>query len=196
MRMDKFTTAFQDALADGQSIAIGRGQQMIEPLHVMRALLNQEHGSITPLLTQGGVNVNQLMSKLEEALDRLPQVEGNEGEVHVSPDLARLLNISDKLSQKKGDSFISSETFLLACLENKNALADILQQAGLNKTKLNTAIEKIRGGKRVESPNAEETRGALGKYTIDLTQRAEVGKLDPVIVRDDEIRRTIQVRQR
>ncbi|AOV17874.1 ATP-dependent chaperone ClpB [Acidihalobacter aeolianus] len=196
MRMDKLTSKFQMALADAQSLAVGRDHQFIEPLHLMRALLDQEGGTVRPLLTRAGVNVNQLRTHLDEALDGLPVVEGVAGEVHLSNDLIKLLNITDKLAQKRQDAYISSELFVLAALEGKGHLHDLLSQAGAVHGALEKAIEEVRGGSKVEDPNAEEQRQALEKYTIDLTERAEQGKLDPVIGRDEEIRRAIQVLQR
>ncbi len=196
MRMDKLTGKFQAALADAQSLALGGDQQFIEPVHVMTALMDQEGGTVRPLLTQCGVNVNALRSVLAQMLARLPKVEGIGGDVQISSDLLRLLNLTDKLSQKRGDQFITSEMFLLAALEDKAALGAELRKAGLNAETLAVAIDKVRGGQKVDDPNVEEQRGALQKYTIDLTARAEQGKLDPVIGRDDEIRRTIQVLQR
>jgi ATP-dependent Clp protease ATP-binding subunit ClpB len=194
--MDKLTGKFQAALADAQSLALGGDQQFIEPVHVMTALMDQEGGTVRPLLTQCGVNVNALRSVLAQMLARLPKVEGIGGDVQISSDLLRLLNLTDKLSQKRGDQFITSEMFLLAALEDKAALGAELRKAGLNAETLAVAIDKVRGGQKVDDPNVEEQRGALQKYTIDLTARAEQGKLDPVIGRDDEIRRTIQVLQR
>ena len=196
MRQDKFTSKFQMALADGQSLALGRDHQFIEPVHLMQALLDQEGGSVRPLLDKAGANLNALRSQLGQALDRLPTVEGTGGDVHASNDLARLLNLTDKLAQKRGDQYISSELFVLAALEDKGPLGTILRNAGVVKGALERAIEEVRGGEKVTDPNAEESRQALEKYTIDLTERAEQGKLDPVIGRDDEIRRTIQVLQR
>jgi ATP-dependent Clp protease ATP-binding subunit ClpB len=194
--MDKLTGKFQAALADAQSLALGGDQQFIDPVHVMTALMDQEGGTVRPLLTQCGVNVNALRSVLAQMLARLPKVEGIGGDVQISSDLLRLLNLTDKLSQKRGDQFITSEMFLLAALEDKAALGAELRKAGLNAETLAVAIDKVRGGQKVDDPNVEEQRGALQKYTIDLTARAEQGKLDPVIGRDDEIRRTIQVLQR
>ncbi|HIE55098.1 MAG TPA: type VI secretion system ATPase TssH, partial [Chromatiaceae bacterium] len=196
MRMDKLTSKFQMALADAQSLAVGRDHQFIEPVHLLVAMLDQEGGSIRHLLTQASINVNQLRSSLGEMLDRLPTVQGAEGEVHISNDLNRLLNVTDKLAQQKGDQYISSELFLLAAIEDKGALGETLRKSGLTKGVLEQAIEQMRGGKAVDDPNAEDQRQALEKYTIDLTERAEQGKLDPVIGRDSEIRRTIQVLQR
>jgi len=197
MRMDKLTTKFQIAIADAQSLAVGRDHQFIEPLHIMTALLDQEGGSIANLLLKAGVNVNHLRSQLQQELERVPQVHGAGGDVQVSQDTVRLLNLTDKLSQKRKDSFISSELFLLASLEEKKAkLGNILRTAGASKGVLEQAIDELRGDQKVDNPDAEEQRQALQKYTIDLTERAEQGKLDPVIGRDDEIRRTIQVLQR
>ncbi|SEL23789.1 ATP-dependent Clp protease ATP-binding subunit ClpB [Ectothiorhodospira marina] len=196
MRMDKFTSKFQSALADAQSLAVGRDHQMIEPVHMMIALLDQEGGSVRPLLSQAGVNVNLLRSQLGEALERLPRVEGTGGDVHLSNELGRLLNLCDKLAQSRKDQFISSELFVLAALEAKGALKDLLHKAGASQDAVNKAVDQLRGGQRVEDANAEDQRKALEKYTIDLTERAEQGKLDPVIGRDEEIRRTIQVLQR
>jgi ATP-dependent Clp protease ATP-binding subunit ClpB len=193
---DKFTSMFQSALAGAQSLALGRDHQFIEPVHLMLALLDQQGGSVRPLLDKAGANVNVLRSQLGEAIDRLPKVEGTGGEVHVSNDLSRLLNLSDKLAQKRGDQYISSELFVLAALEDKGPLARILRDAGVIKGALDKSIDEVRGGEKISDPNAEEQRQALEKYTIDLTERAEQGKLDPVIGRDDEIRRTIQVLQR
>ncbi|RZU99129.1 ATP-dependent chaperone ClpB [Spiribacter vilamensis] len=197
MRTDKLTTKFQMALADAQSLAVGRDNQMIEPEHLTLAMLDQEGGGVRHLLQQAGVNVNLLRSQLGNAVDRLPTVTGDGGEVHVSNDLNRLLNLTDKRAQKRGDSYVSSELFLLAALEDgKTRLGEALKQAGGNKAALEQAIDTTRGGENVDDPNAEDQRQALEKYTIDVTERAEQGKLDPVIGRDEEIRRTIQVLQR
>ena len=197
MRMDKFTSKFQMALADAQSLAVGRDHQYIEPTHVMVALLDQEGGSVRHLLTHADVNVNKLRSALGEHLNRLPQVEGQAGDVHISQDLARVLNVMDKIAQKRKDSYISSELFVLAVLEDaRSAVGKILTEAGASKGAVEKAIDSVRGGQTVNDPNAEEQRQALEKYTIDVTERAEQGKLDPVIGRDDEIRRCIQVLQR
>src|SRR3989338_4682949 len=196
MRMDKLTTKFQQALAEAQSLALGRDHQFIEPAHVMAALLDQEGGTTRHLLTRADVNVNALRSKLSQALDRLPKVEGAGGEVHISNDLSKLLNLTDKYAQKRGDQYISSELFVLAALEDAGELGKLLKQAGLSKNGVEGAIEALRGGQKVEDPGAEETRQALQKYAIDITERAEQGKLDPVIGRDEEIRRVIQILQR
>lgn len=196
MRTDRFTSKFQLALADAQSLAVGRDHQFIEPVHLMLALLNQENGTVRPLLAQAGVDIHQLRSRLGEAIDRLPRVEGNGGDVHISNDLSKLLNVTDKLAQKRQDQFISSEIIILAALEQKGPLRELLIQAGCDKKTMEHAIDTLRAGQKVDDANAEDQRQALEKYTIDLTARAEQGKLDPVIGRDQEIRRTIQVLQR
>jgi ATP-dependent Clp protease ATP-binding subunit ClpB len=196
MRHDKLTTKFQMALADAQSLAVGRDHQFIEPAHVMVALLDQQGGGVRHLLTQANVNVNALRSQLGVALDELPQVQGTDGDVQISNELGRVMNLMDKLAQKRNDEYISSELFVLAALEAKGRVGELLKANGADKTALESAIDKMRGGESVDDPNAEEQRQALEKYTIDLTERAEQGKLDPVIGRDDEIRRTIQVLQR
>jgi ATP-dependent Clp protease ATP-binding subunit ClpB len=194
--MDKLTSKFQQALADAQSMALGKDHQFIEPLHVMLALLDQEGGSIRPLLMQAGVQVNSLRNSLLDEIDRLASVSGAGGDVQISNELNRILNLTDKLAQKRQDAFISSELFLLAALENRGTLQSLLKNAGLNSKEVEQAIDKLRGGQNVNDANAEDQRQALKKYTINLTERAEQGKLDPVIGRDDEIRRTIQVLQR
>ncbi len=196
MRMDKLTTKFQMALADAQSLALGQDNQYIEPVHLMTALLDQEGGSLRHLLSRAGAKVDKLRSSLGEQIERLPKVEGAGGDVHLSQDLNRLLNLTDKLAQKRGDQYITSELFLLAALEDKGPLAALLGQADVVKGAVEKAIEELRGGKTVDDANAEDTRQALERFTVDLTERAEQGKLDPVIGRDDEIRRTIQVLQR
>ncbi|HET7266674.1 MAG TPA: ATP-dependent chaperone ClpB [Oleiagrimonas sp.] len=196
MRMDKLTSRFQQALADAQSLAVGRDHNMLEPVHVMLALLDQQGGSTTPLLSQAGVNVPLLRQKLDEALTALPSVAGQEGNINVDNALNRLLNLTDKLAQKRGDAFIASELFVLAALDDKGVVGRALKDAGANKAGIEAAIDKVRGGENVQSENAEDQRHALEKYTIDMTARAESGKLDPVIGRDEEIRRTIQVLQR
>ncbi|AKF39362.1 ATP-dependent chaperone ClpB [Yersinia enterocolitica] len=196
MRLDRLTSKFQLALADAQSLALGRDNQFIEPLHLMSALLNQDGGTVRPLLTSVGINVASLRSDIEQALGRLPQVEGTGGDVQPSNELVRVLNLCDKLAQKRADKFISSELFVLAVLEDRGTLTDMLKAAGATKDKINKAIEDMRGGDKVDDQGAEDQRQALKKFTIDLTERAEQGKLDPVIGRDEEIRRTIQVLQR
>jgi ATP-dependent Clp protease ATP-binding subunit ClpB len=196
MRMDKLTSKFQSALGEAQSMALGMDNAFIEPAHVMKALLDQDGGSVHAILTEAGVNISSLRSQLDSAMQRLPKVEGTQGEMHVSNDLNRLLNQTDKIAQKRKDQYISSELFLLAAIEDSGALGDVLRKAGANLQSLENAINKERGGKKVDDPNAEDQRRALEKYTIDLTARAEQGKLDPVIGRDAEIRRTIQVLMR
>jgi ATP-dependent Clp protease ATP-binding subunit ClpB len=196
MRMDKLTSKFQMALADAQSLALGRDHNYIEPVHVMVALLDQEGGTVRHLLTQADVNSNLLRSQLGEWLDRLPTVQGTAGDVHISNDLNRLLNLTDKLAQQRKDQYISSELFVLAAADDRGELGNLLRTAGASKGVVERAIDNVRGGQQVNDPNAEDQRQALEKYTIDLTERAEQGKLDPVIGRDDEIRRTVQVLQR
>ncbi|WP_027490830.1 ATP-dependent chaperone ClpB [Rhodanobacter sp. OR92] len=196
MRMDKLTSRFQQALADAQSLAVGRDHNMLEPVHVMAALLAQQGGSTAPLLTQAQVNVPLLTQRVNDLLERLPKVSGQEGNINLGNDLNRLLNLTDKLAQQRGDQFIASELFVLAALEDKGELGAALKAAGATRANLEAAIEQLRGGEKVQSENAEEQRQALEKYCIDLTARAESGKLDPVIGRDEEIRRTIQVLQR
>ncbi len=196
MRMDKLTSRFQLALGEAQSTALGRNHQFIEPVHLMLAMLDQDGGSIRHLLTSAGVNANRLRSAIGEALDRLPQVEGNQGEIHISNDLGKLLNVTDQVAQKRKDQYIASELFVLAALDDKGTLGKLLREAGASKNGIEKAIENMRGGQSVDDPNAEDQRQALEKYTIDVTERAEQGKLDPVIGRDEEIRRAIQVLQR
>jgi ATP-dependent Clp protease ATP-binding subunit ClpB len=196
MRMDKLTSRFQQAIADAQSLAVGRDHNVIEPVHLLAALLDQQGGGTRPLLTQAGVNVPLLRERVGEALEKLPKVSGQAGSVNVGNDLARMLNLTDKLAQQRGDAFIASELFLLALLEDGSEAGRAFKAAGANKPRLETAIEAVRGGEKVQSENAEDQRQALEKYCIDLTARAESGKLDPVIGRDEEIRRTVQVLQR
>ena len=196
MRMDKLTTRFQQALQDAQSLAVGKDHAVIEPVHLLAAMLEQDGAALGGLLGKAGADLKRLRSELGGALDRLPTVEGAPGEVHMSSELGKALNITDKLAQKRGDAYISSELFLLALLETHGETAKLLERCGAVKGAIEQAIDELRGGAAVEDPNAEDTRQALGRYTIDLTERAEQGKLDPVIGRDDEIRRTIQVLQR
>jgi ATP-dependent Clp protease ATP-binding subunit ClpB len=196
MRMDKLTTKFQEALADAQSLAVGRDNQFIEPAHLMAALIEQRSGTVRPLLEKSGVNLPKLRTELSAQLDRLAKVEGNAGEVLIGNELSKLLNVTDKLAQKRNDQFISSELFALAACEDRGELGRLLKSAGASAKALERAIEEVRGGAKVEDAGAEENRQALEKYSIDLTERASAGKLDPVIGRDDEIRRTIQVLQR
>ncbi len=195
MRMDKLTSRFQQSLSDAQSLAVGRDHQFLEPAHVMLALIDSQGGTVRPLLAKAGADVNKLRSELGAILDRMPKVEGTPGEVHVSNDLTRVLNVTDKLAQQRGDEFIPSELFVLAAFEDRT-LAKLFRDTGVVRGALEKAIDEVRGGEKVTDPNAEESRQALEKYTIDLTARASSGKLDPVIGRDDEIRRTIQVLQR
>lgn len=196
MRMEKLTSKFQMALSEAQSLAVGLDNQFIEPAHVLVAMLDQEGSGVRGLLTKSGANVNLLRSQLGDTLDRLPKVEGAGGEVHISNDLTRLLNMTDKLAQKRADQYISSELFVMAAIDDKSPLVEVLKHAGAIRGAVEKSIDELRGGQQVNDPNAEETRQALEKYTIDLTERAEQGKLDPIIGRDDEIRRTIQILQR
>jgi len=196
MRFDKFTTKFQQAVSDAQSLAVGNDQQFIEPLHLLLALLNQEDGGTASLLARAGVNVGGLKAQLAKAMERLPKVEGHGGEVSIGRDLANLLNITDKEAQKAGDQFIASEMFLLALTQDKGEAGRLLKDAGLNRKALEEAVKAVRGGGNVASQDAEGQREALNKYCLDLTERARQGKLDPVIGRDDEIRRAIQILQR
>ena len=196
MRIDKLTSKFQMALADAQSLAVGQDHQFIEPVHVMVALLDQQGGSVRGLLTKSGVNVNLLRSQLGDAIDRLPKVEGAGGEVHIGTELTKLFNMTDKLAQQRNDQYISSELFVLAAMDEKSPLKAAMEQAGAVRGAIEKAIDDLRGGAQVNDPNAEDTRQALEKFTIDVTERAEQGKLDPIIGRDDEIRRTIQILQR
>ncbi|MCB1957567.1 MAG: type VI secretion system ATPase TssH, partial [Rhodocyclaceae bacterium] len=196
MRFDKLTTKFQQALSDAQSIAVGNDQQFIEPLHLLKAMIAQDDGGTASLLQRAGVNLAPLATAIDQAIGRLPRVEGHGGEVQVGRDLANLLNVTDKESQKRGDQFIASEMFLLALAEDKGEAGRLLKQHGLARKPLEAAIEAVRGGASVGSQDAEGAREALGKYTLDLTERARHGKLDPVIGRDDEIRRAIQILQR
>ncbi len=196
MRFDKFTTMFQQAFADAQSIAVGNDQQFIEPQHLLLALLNQAEGGTSSLLSRAGANVAPLKAALEKALDRLPKVSGHGGEVSVGRDLSNLLNLTDKEAQKAGDQFIASEMFLLALAQDKGETGKLLKQHGANRPALEEAIRAVRGGQNVGNQEAEGSREALKKYTLDLTERARSGKLDPVIGRDDEIRRAIQILQR
>jgi ATP-dependent Clp protease ATP-binding subunit ClpB len=196
MRLDRFTQSFQESIADAQSLALGRDHQFIEPLHLMMALLNQNGNSIIPLLKSAGVDVRTLRVEVEQALKSLAQIEDSAGDVQLSSASGKLFNLCDKHAQKMSDKYISSEMFLLAALQDKGALGDILQRLGANEQRIKAAIEHVRGGQKVEDQNAEDVRQALQKFTVDLTERAAEGKLDPVIGRDDEIRRTLQVLQR
>jgi ATP-dependent Clp protease ATP-binding subunit ClpB len=196
MRFDKFTTKFQQAVSDAQSLAVGHDNQMIEPQHLLLALLNQDDGGTSSLLQRAGVNVVPLNGALDKAIDRLPQVQGTGGEVTIGRDLGNLLNLTDKEAQKRGDQFIASEMFLLALANDKGETGRLLKEHGLARAPLEQAIEAVRGGQNVGSQEAEGQREALKKYCLDLTERARQGKLDPVIGRDDEIRRAIQILQR
>ncbi len=196
MRPDKFTAKLQEALADAQSLAVGRDHNYIEPIHLLSALLEQRQGTAGQVLQQAGANVASLRQQLQSKLEALPRVNNPDGEVRFSQDCARIFNLIDKLSQQRGDQFIASELVLLALVDDKSDAGKLLRDAGVTKAKLEQVINQMRGGDGVNDPNAEDNRQALGKYCIDLTERAESGKLDPVIGRDDEIRRTIQVLQR
>lgn len=196
MRMDKLTSKLQLALSDAQSMALGADHQFIEPVHVLLALLNQEGGSVEPLLKQSGANISVLKTELQTYFKRLATVSGSGGDIQISSELNKVLNLTDKMAQQRKDDFISSEIFLLAAVAAKGSLTDIFNKAGVNQKALEKAIEHVRGGQGVNDPNAEDQRQALKKYTVNLTDRALQGKLDPVIGRDDEIRRTIQVLQR
>ncbi len=196
MRPDKFTSKLQEALSDAQSLAVGKDHNQIEPIHLLAALLEQRGGSIRPLLKQAGAELPQLTRKVGEAFDRLPVVSAPDGDIRLSQDMARLFNLTDKLAQQRGDQFIASELVVLAMLSDKGDAGKVLKESGVTQERLVEAINTVRGGEAVMDANAEESRQALDKYCVDLTERAESGKLDPVIGRDDEIRRTIQVLQR
>lgn len=196
MRIDKLTAKFQTALSDAQSLALGKDNGFIEPEHLMKALIEQADGSVRPLLMKAKVDVASLRTQLDDAIERLPKVSGTGGEIHVSNTLNRLLNLTDKYAQQHGDSYISSEFFVLAAISEPSSLQHLLTKSGASLDQIKRAIQDIRGGESVQDPNVEEQRDALSKYTIDLTERALKGKLDPVIGRDDEIRRTIQVLER
>ena len=196
MRFDKFTTKLQQALADAQSLAVGQDNQFIEPQHLLLALLNDADSGAGSLLARAGGNVGGLKPALQAALERLPKVEGHGGEVQVGRDLSNLFNLTDKEAQKRGDQFIASEMFLLALTEDKGECGRLLKQHGVARAPLEQAINAVRGGQSVGTQEAEGQRESLKKYCLDLTERARQGKLDPVIGRDDEIRRAIQVLQR
>ncbi|MEL6869951.1 MAG: ATP-dependent chaperone ClpB [Pseudomonadota bacterium] len=196
MRMDKLTSKFQMALADAQSLAVGRDHQYIEPQHLLLALLDQQGGSVRGLLTKAGGNLAQLETALRDMVQRLPQVQGTGGDVHIGNALAKLLNVTDKLAQQRGDKFISSELFVLAAVEDTGAMGQAFEAAGMPAAAIRNAVDALRGGETVNDANAEEAREALEKYTIDLTERAMQGKIDPIIGRDEEIRRTVQILQR
>src|SRR5712672_3609350 len=196
MRFDKFTTKLQEALAEAQSLALGRDQQYIEPEHLLLALLNQDDGGIAGLVSKAGGNPNLLKKTLADAVARFPKVQGTPGEVMMGRDLTNLLNVADKEAQKRGDQYIASELFLLAAAADKGKLGSIFKASGISRKELEKAIEEVRGGEAVSGQAEESQRQALAKYTLDLTERAGQGKLDPVIGRDDEIRRCIQILQR
>src|SRR6266404_1815861 len=196
MRIEKFTTKLQEALAEAQSNALGQDHQYIEPQHLLLALLNQEDGGVAGLISKAGGNPNALKKALSDSIARLPRVEGTPGEVMLSRDLTNLLNVADKDAQKRGDRYIASELFLLACAADRGDTGKLLKSAGLTRQSLEKAVEQVRGGASVNSQADESQRQALKKYTLDLTERARQGKLDPVIGRDDEIRRCIQILQR
>ncbi|MFF7706071.1 ATP-dependent chaperone ClpB [Pseudomonas sp. NPDC007930] len=196
MRIDRLTSKLQLALSDAQSLAVGHDHPAIEPVHVLQAMIDQQGGSIRPLLMQVGFDVNALRKGLTEELDRLPKIQNPTGDVNMSQDMARLLNQADRLAQQKGDQFISSELMLLAAMDENTKAGKLLLAQGVTRKALENAINNLRGGEAVNDPNVEDARKSLEKYTVDLTKRAEEGKLDPVIGRDDEIRRTIQVLQR
>ena len=196
MRTDKLTTAFQTVLQEAQSLAVRKGHQMMEPAHVMLAMLQHQGSGIFSIYAAADVAVDRLLSECEALLSSLPQVSGHAGEVHVSSSLGGLLNLSEKIAHDWGDEYIACETFALAALEDKGSLGDLLRRLGVDKAKVEAAIQQLRQGQAVNNPNQEDQRGSLEKYTVDLTERAEQGKLDPVIGRDDEIRRAIQVLQR
>ena len=196
MRIDKLTSKLQEALADAQSLAVGKDHHQIAPAHLLLALVRQQGGTLAPILRRMGVDLNTLEGELEQLVERLPHIKENLGDVQVSSALSRLLNLADKRAQQAGDQFITSEILLLAATEDKSGVGDLLKKLQVSEAALQRVIEQMRGGEAVSDPNAEDTRQALSRYTIDLTARAEQGKVDPVIGRDDEIRRTIQVLQR
>ncbi|MDA0689268.1 MAG: ATP-dependent chaperone ClpB [Proteobacteria bacterium] len=196
MRFDKLTSKLQSAFSDAQSLAVGKDHNLIQPVHLLLALLDQKGGSVRPLLSQTGFNIPELRKQLQQAVDDLPQMPNNDGDISGSPELGKLLNQADKLAQQKGDSFISSETVLLAAMQDKGSAGKILNSFGVTTQALENAIANLRGGESVDNPEAEESWQALSKYCVDLTERAENSELDPVIGRDSEIRRTIQVLQR
>jgi ATP-dependent Clp protease ATP-binding subunit ClpB len=196
MKADQLTSKLQSAFADAQSLAIGRDNNQIEPVHLLQAMLSQQGGSVKPLLMQVGFDIESLRAELEQLIEKLPVVKTPDGDIQPSQDLLRLLNLSDKKAQQAGDQFIASETVLLAMMEDSGTLGKVLNGQGVSRKALETAIKNLRGGEAVNDANAEDSRNALSKYTIDMTELAEKGKFDPVIGRDDEIRRTIQVLQR
>ncbi|MCZ8015889.1 MAG: ATP-dependent chaperone ClpB [Limnobacter sp.] len=196
MRLDRLTTKFQEALSDAQSLAVGKDNPTVEPAHVLLAMLKQGEGSVRGVISKAGGNPQVLIKGVEGEVNNLPQVANNAGQIQIGSKLQAALNLTDKEAQKRGDQFIASELFLLACLQESTGLAKVMKEAGLNAQSLNSAIEQVRGGAAVDSAEGESQRESLKKYTIDLTERARLGKLDPVIGRDDEIRRAIQILQR
>ncbi len=196
MRIDKLTTKFQEALSEAQSIALAKDNQYIEPTHVLLAMLRESDGGAKSLLTRAGVNVPGLEKGVEKIISNLPEVQGTSGEVQVGRDLSNWLNLCEKEANKRNDQFIAGELFLLVVADDKGELGKVARENGLNRKSLEAAIDLVRGGESVNSADAEGQREALKKYTVDLTERARAGKLDPVIGRDDEIRRTIQILQR
>ena len=196
MRTDKLTITFQTVLQEAQSLAVQRGHQMMEPAHVLLAMLQHQGSGVYNVYANAGVDVDKLIAQLQDQLDVMPQVSGTAGEVHVSSTLSGLLNRTEKIAHDWGDEYIACEAFSEAVLEDKQAVGELLRSLGATKANVQKAVKKLRKGESVQSPNQEAQRGALDKYTVDLTQRAEQGKLDPVIGRDDEIRRSIQVLQR
>ena len=195
MRIDKYTRKLQEAISDAQSIAVGRDHNWIMPQHLVLALLEQQGGTTAPLLSRMGVDVPSFFHDVNQLVDQLPTIGDNQGDVQMSPALGQLLNLADKEAQRRADQFISSELVLLVAIDN-NALKALFDKHGIQKAPFERVIDQIRGGNNVDDPNAEDTRQSLEKYTLNLTERAEVGKLDPVVGRDEEIRRTIQVLQR
>ena len=196
MRMDKLTSKLQVALSDAQSLAVGKDHNYIEPAHLVSVLVDQKGGSIRPLLMQTGFDIPALRNGLQKIINELPVVKDHGGDVMMSPDMAKLLNVADKISQQSGDQYISSEYVFLAAMDDKGALGKLLKSFAVSRQAMENAIKNLRGGASVDDPEAEENYQALEKYTVDVTQKAEQGELDPVIGRDDEIRRTIQVLQR
>src|SRR5574344_269289 len=196
MKLERLTNQFQEALSDAQSLVVGREQQFIEPVHVLSALIDQQSGSTKPLLTLAGADPQAIKILVDQEIDRCPIVKGAGGDIQISPATGKILNICDRYAQKRNDAYISSELFVKAAFEEDDKISKILKQCNITATKIDDAIEKIRGGEQVNSAESEGNRQALDKYTIDLTARAEKGKLDPVIGRDEEIRRAIQVLQR
>lgn len=196
MRQDKLTTKLQEALGEAQSLALAHDNQFIEPVHLVSALLADTEGSARSLLERSGVNVQQLSRELKDAIERLPKVSGTGGEVQISRDSLNLLNLTEKEAMKRNDAFISTEMMLLALVDDRSPAGEIARKAGLTHAALEAAIASVRGGDTADNPDAEQQREALKKYTVDLTERARQGKLDPVIGRDDEIRRTMQILQR